>query len=218
MVGFNTLSSESRQRKMDLFQRTFAPNESTRILDIGGEANDHASQLIELHPWKQNLTVLNIMPEHLAKINERYPEITTLAGDARQIEFPDQSFDIVFSNAVIEHVGGFEDQQRMAREVMRVGKAWFITTPNRWYPFEFHTRLPLIGWLPAPMMQAAARVVSYNHVHRRYSSGNRTHTWLLSGREMRKLFPGSRVIHMRVTFFPETIVVIGAHDPACLHN
>jgi len=60
-----------------------------------------------------------------------------LLGDALDLRWPDKYFDAVYSNAAIEHVGDFDSQKRMAAEVMRVGKRWFVTTPNRWYPFEF---------------------------------------------------------------------------------
>ena len=64
--------------------------------------------------------------------------------------FADGEFDIVFSNAVIEHVGGREQQRRFVEESLRVARRAFVTTPNRWFPVEVHTRLPLVHWLPGP--------------------------------------------------------------------
>jgi hypothetical protein len=66
--------------------------------------------------------------------------------DARRLSSADSSFDLVFANAVIEHVGGLEQQARFVDEVVRVGQAWIITTPNRWFPIEAHYHTLLTHW------------------------------------------------------------------------
>ncbi len=65
------------------------------------------------------------------------------------------SFDVVFSNAVIEHVGDRERQEALVREALRVGRRVFVTTPNRWFPIEVHTRLPFVHWLPDELAHRA---------------------------------------------------------------
>ena len=49
---------------------------------------------------------------------------------------------------MIEHVGGRDRQRQLVSEAIRVGRRVFITTPNRRFPIEVHTRLPLVHWLP----------------------------------------------------------------------
>ena len=67
----------------------------------------------------------------------------------RDLPFADRSFDYVHSSAVIEHVGDRQKQTCFLREAWRVSrKGMFVTTPNRWFPIEFHTVLPLLHWLP----------------------------------------------------------------------
>ena len=59
------------------------------------------------------------------------------------------SFDIVHSNATIEHIGSFEEQVLFVKEMFRISKeSIFIQTPNRFYPIDFHTILPFVHWLP----------------------------------------------------------------------
>ena len=70
-------------------------------------------------------------------------------GDGRDMSFEDNSFDIVTSSATIEHVGNFKNQIKFIQECLRVSKhKIFITTPNRYYPIELHTKIPLIHFLP----------------------------------------------------------------------
>lgn len=61
-----------------------------------------------------------------------------IVADGRALPFADDSFDLVYSNAVIEHVGGEKDQRRFVAEHARVGRSWILTTPNRLFPVEAH--------------------------------------------------------------------------------
>ena len=120
------------------------PTAHTMVLDVGAEINPDGGrglQLIDSYPWKDKLTAINTSAEHIKLIKQHYPEIEAIVGDGCALPWPDKYFDIVYSNAVIEHVGDFANQKKMAQEIMRVGKRWFVTTPNRWYPFEFRMKL-----------------------------------------------------------------------------
>ena len=213
MSVFSKLSSVSRARKLELFSRVMQPAEDMTLLDIGAEvahSGEENHQLIDTYPWKGNITAGNISSKHVSALRKRYPEVESVVADACQLPWPDKHFDIVYSNAVIEHVGDFERQKQMAAEIMRVGKRWFVTTPNRWYPFEFHMRLPFVTWLPFEGYLWVGSVVFYNHVKGKYTAGRRRDDLrLMTTRELRKCFPGGRVIKQRVTFMPETLIVVG---------
>ncbi|MGL6280222.1 MAG: class I SAM-dependent methyltransferase [Gaiella sp.] len=126
-----------------------------------------------------------------SRFRERYPRIRYVQGDALALPFPDGAFDVVFSNAVIEHVGGRALQEQFVREALRVGRSVFITTPNRWFPVEVHTRLPLVHWLPDP---AAHRV--YRATGRAWAVENH----LLGPADLRALFPRPvRIVNLGMT-------------------
>lgn len=213
MSLFARLSTISRKRKLELFQETMRPAPWMRVLDLGAEVESDANggvQFIDHYPWRNQITAANIDPEHVASIARRYPEIQAVVADARHLPWPDKHFDVVYSNAVIEHVGGFADQQRMAAEIMRVSRQWFVTTPNRWYPFEFHLRLPFVTWLPGQMYLRVGKIVRYSHACGRYVTGmNCTDIRLMTARELAACFSGGRVIKQRVTFMAETLIVVG---------
>jgi len=208
---FQRLSQVSRRRKLELLQALFPLQPGLRTLELGGELGAGKALVLENHPDTSCVTLVNLNAEAVEAVRKAHPKVRAEVADARQLPFADQAFDLVFSNAVIEHVGDFEDQKRMAEEIMRIGRAWFVTTPNRWFPFEFHLRLPFVSWLPAPLMKRVARLWSYNHVQQRYVSGIQQRIRLLDARELRRLFPGSQVVPVRVTIWPETLVVIGGH-------
>jgi trans-aconitate methyltransferase len=196
-----------------LFQETFKPTENTKILDVGAEVGPEGNstmQFIDCYPWKDRVSAINLSEAHIAKIRQFYPEVDAQIGDACKLPWEDKYFDVVYSNAVIEHVGDFEKQKQMASEIMRISKAWFVTTPNRWYPFEFHMRLPLVTWLPWNAYLHIGRIISFNHVCKRYVFGIKCDDLrLMTARELRECFPNSRVVKQRVTFMAETLIVIG---------
>lgn len=105
----------------------------------------------------------------------------TVRGDARHLPFPDDSFDFVVSNAVIEHVGGPDGARAMIVESERVARLGYLhTTPNRWFPIEPHLMIPLLHWLPEPARQRAFSAVGFDGY-------TREHYWLFSTRTLRRL-------------------------------
>jgi 2-polyprenyl-3-methyl-5-hydroxy-6-metoxy-1,4-benzoquinol methylase len=210
---FSRLSYISRKKKLDLFYEVINPSEQMRVLDVGAEINpngDRGLQLIDSYPWKKNISAVNISRECVSDIKHSYPEIDARLGDACSLPWPDGYFDAVYCNAVIEHVGDFENQKKMASEVMRVGKRWFVSTPNRWYPFEFHLRLPFVTWLPGHSYLRIGRLIGYDHVQQRYVFGaDHSGTRLMTAKELKRCFLTSRIIKQRVTFMAETLVVVG---------
>ena len=213
MSVFSKLSLISRARKLALFNQIINPEEDMKLLDVGAQVNPNSHkehQLIDTYPWKHNFAVVNISEDHVSAIKKRYPEVEAVVCDACRLPWPDKSFDVVFSNAVIEHLGSFERQKAMAAEIMRVGKRWFVTTPNRWFPFEFHLRLPFVTWLPGKSYLRIGNIISYNHIRGKYMFGvKRNDLRLLSAGELEKCFPGSKIIKQRVTFMAETLIAIG---------
>jgi 2-polyprenyl-3-methyl-5-hydroxy-6-metoxy-1,4-benzoquinol methylase len=120
-----------------------------------------------------------------------------MVADGCCLPFADQSFDWVFSNAVIEHVGGIEEQRKFAREISRVARCgYFVTTPNKFFSIEPHTLLPLYQFLPERWQRKVVRVSPY-YVH------DYIEIRLLGAQDLRNLFPGASIIS---TGFP----VVGA--------
>ena len=139
----SSVASRLRRRRFEIFSRIAAKIPApVKVLDVGGTPG-YWSAISPPAMGRLRVTLLNTTP--LAAP----PQFTSLVGDARDMSFlEDKTFDVVFSNSVIEHVGGFEDQLRMAREVQRVGRFIYIQTPNRGFPIEPHFEFPFFQHLP----------------------------------------------------------------------
>lgn len=144
------LSLKKRLEMFNHFQQTFPQDTLAEVLDVGITADKHAlaSNYFEKY-FRHKNKILALSNQDGAFLETVYPGLRFKMGDAKALPFADNSIDVVFSSAVIEHIGCFEHQKQMVAECFRVAKIGvFITTPNRWHPVEVHTLLPLIHWLP----------------------------------------------------------------------
>ena len=141
---------KKRREVFDCFMKEMKITEKDTILDVGVSDEDHlSSNLLEkLYQYeKSNITAVGIHDfKHLEKI---YPGLVFVKADGRNLPFADNSFDYVYSHAVLEHTGSRAAQLVFLSETLRcANKGIFITTPNRLHPIEFHTAIPLIHYLP----------------------------------------------------------------------
>lgn len=152
------ISAFNRKRKWKLFLNRIRPIPATTILDVGFTEKEHSSvdNFIErFYPFPENITALGM--EEPVTFSKRYPKVKALRYDGVSFPFPDKSFDVCWSNAVIEHVGNREAQLLFLQEIVRVSRRAFVTTPNRYFPIELHTRTPLLHWLPKDAFDAFLR-------------------------------------------------------------
>ena len=154
----NSLAVSFRKRRFAFFRSLIEalPEWGTErrisILDLGGtrmfwEQMGFANEAVDI-------TILNISPGHLelgSQEEERGTRYSYVQGDACDLkEYEDDAFDIVFSNSVIEHVGDTQQQTKMLSEAKRVGKRYFVQTPNFFFPIEPHFHVPGFQFLPFP--------------------------------------------------------------------
>jgi hypothetical protein len=197
-------SLRSRAKKLELLHSVFRPRPEDRVLDVGASAKVLVLHTLEdVYPYPHRIVAGGCEFGEVESARRHYPQPAYAVYDGRALPFPDRSFDLVFSNAVIEHILGEGAQERFAREVMRVGKSWFVTTPNYWFPFESHHLLPFFQFLPRPMQRAYNRLLGTQ-----IPKGQVQELALLSARGLRRLFPTSRIAKVRVTFWPETLVAV----------
>lgn len=204
-----SLASRMRRRRFALFRALLEqPPRAQRILDVGGTVGFWEA-MQALSP-DVSVTLLNLQPSSQALP----PGFHAVSGDARAMrEFRDGEFDLVFSNSVIEHVGTLDDQLRMADEVRRVGKRYFVQTPNRYFPIEPHFLLPYFQFYPRTLQVELTRHFAlgwYAKIPNReralaHVQGHR----LLSEREMQRLFPDAQIHRERIAGLTKSLLAIG---------
>jgi len=212
----NSLASRIRRRRIgplvDLVKAARHRYDRVRILDIGGTKaywtifpNDAFSE------GKVHITLVNLPGATAPADDERFAFVAADGCDMRE-RFADRSFHIVHSNSVIEHVGDWQRMTAFAREVRRLAPAYFVQTPNFWFPIEPHFMTPLFHWLPEPVRVGLVR---------RFDLGNRKRTsnladaveqvesvHLLNRKMFLFLFPDGRLVIERILGLPKSLIAI----------
>ncbi len=168
----DSLSASLRSKRFQKFKVLIDKlSRPLKILDVGGTVDFwEKTKLIE--DKEITITILNLLEG-----TSNYANLVSTKGDVRDmVRYSDDEFDIVFSNSTIEHLGEYEDQRRCADEIKRIGKRYFIQTPNKYFPIEPHFLYPFfqfypkyfkallvlyanIGWYPADTWEKAIGIV-----------------------------------------------------------
>ena len=215
-----SLGSRFRARRIGpmikLIEQAHARHGSARILDVGGrKAYWNVLPPETLQRYRAHITVLNLPSDLQGDDNDFFTHTTGNACDLR--EYADQAFNIVHSNSVIEHVGGWADMKRFAREIRRVAPAFYVQTPYYWFPIEPHYLMPCFHWLPKP---AQVRLI------RTFALGNRGRARdldealtkiddaprMLDLKTMRLLFPDGRILKERFMLLTKSLIAVKALD------
>ena len=198
-------ASRFRKARIRKFAKLLPPvNDGLRILDVGGSAEFWMAWRDELQR-PASITVLNQSFDKQPHL----PWITYVQGDARNLHmFADQQFDMCFSNSVIEHVDA-DGQFRMAEEIRRVAKGYYVQTPNAYFPIEPHFLVP--GWQFMPVA-LRARLLQRSDWGWMKRTPDPLHArevvesiLLLTANQLQRLFPDSRIYRERIGPFTKSI-------------
>jgi SAM-dependent methyltransferase len=201
-----------RPRRLRAFYRLLNVTESTRVLDIGGGAFFWDLAISEGLPLPR-VTVLNLCPAG----DQARPGLRWIVADACASQLPDNSFDLVFSNSLVEHLRDFKTQKLFADEVRRLAPSYFVQTPDRLCPVEPHFVTPFVHWLPRKARRRVIRNFTVWGLVARpsqaYCDQLSDEVALLSRREMRQLFPDATVLSERFAGIPKSLIAVKAGAP-----
>ena len=185
--NINSVSFRLRKERFDRFIKFLVIKNTDNILDVGGTVATWIGSGFE-----KNVTLLNLSFDNENK------KFNYVLGDACNMDmFSNQSFDIIYSNSVIEHVGK-DKQKEFAKEIIRVGKKYWVQTPYKHFPIEPHFVFPFFQYYPVSIQKFVGLNWQYSH----YRIGNAkdseilkdiSQIYLLNKKELKNLFPGSKI-------------------------
>jgi hypothetical protein len=182
-----------REKRFRAMQRIFAGTRIGRLLDVGGIARDWFGRgdFVEL------VDSLNLTAGTTGDIPPGSPAIHCITGDGTALSFPDQSYDMIYSNSVIEHIVGEENRAAYAREIIRVGRRYWVQTPAYACPVEPHYLGLFVHWFPRSWQWPLIRWFTF--IGLSGAAGEEglkamfQTTRLLTKREFQALFPDARI-------------------------
>jgi len=204
-----SIAHRMRTRRFGLFRDLIAPlPRPIRILDVGGTEGFWERMGFLDEPGVE-LTIVN-----LDAPPARHPHVRTRSGDACALPmFADGSFDVVFSNSVLEHVGDFERQRAMAREIQRIGRRYFVQTPSRHFPIEPHFMFPWFQFMPLRIQVWLLMHLSLTFggriADRAKAEATARSVTLLDERRFVSLFPEAELFRERFAGLTKSFVAFG---------
>lgn len=190
------VSRRNRERRYARYLRTMKPQPGERLLDVGCGGG---WSLAGLDP-----SALVTGVDRVLQGDFSHPNQTFVAADAWDLPFQDKSFDIGYSNSLIEHLP-IARRAAFADELRRVAGRYWVQTPNRWFPLEPHALLPGVQFLPPAARRAAWRLsprrIPYDESLR-----------MLSRAELASLFDDAFILEERTGPFVKSLVAIGPRE------
>lgn len=195
--------SHFRRRRMCEFLREFKISKDTKVLDLGGTA-----QLWTYAEVLPDLTIVNLgIPEN----PPLQDKVRWVEADATRLPFPDDSFDVVFCNSLIEHLGSYEKQKLLAGEIKRMSKRYFVQTPNRRFPFDMHMLVPCFHWLPKFLQRRLARLTVWGLItkpSREAAAAYVDELRLMTFKELHSLFPSGAIVRERFMWMTKSLYAL----------
>lgn len=188
---FDLLGAKKRKHMYNLFVNEIQPSADDKVVDVGVTPDvtfESSNYFEKLYPYLENVTMASIedaenLVEYFGGGGVRFIRIE----QNKPLPFEDKAFDILFCSAVLEHVGDSVRQRNFIRECIRVSKKVFLTTPNRWFPMEYHTFILFLHWFPQKFYQRVLRLLGKDF----WASTDNLN--LLSKRKLRRLSQQSGV-------------------------
>jgi hypothetical protein len=213
---------EAREKRARIFRDTFAVGPAVKILDIGSENGSAVAAVLSgtgIQPG--NVYIADIDAGRVQEGHRRFGFVPVTIPESGQLPFEDGFFDIVYCSSVIEHVAAPKDiiwslrsdeafresaqprQRAFAEEIRRLGKGYYVQTPNKWFPIESHTWLPFVSYLPRAWQ---LRVIALSN---RYWVKRTNPDWyLLTDKDMQQLFPEAQIRRERFLGLTKSIMAI----------
>jgi len=191
---FKRITIKARGQFFIYFKESTNYSNEKSIIDIGTTPSLDSEQNIFLTKTQENQNITCLSNQDCKILLKKFNNIKEIiVGDGKNTLLDENSFDIVHSNATLEHVGSYNNQILFVRELIRISKEYvFLQTPNRYYPIDFHTILPFIHWLPKKIHRKFLKILKLNF----YSKEENLN--LLSKNDLKKICKELEIIKYKI--------------------
>ena len=186
---------KNRIRIFNIFLDNIKFNKNSKILDVGTTPilEPHENIIFNQYKWKNNITGFSNQDCNILK--KKFKTNKFIKGDAKNIKLKKNKFDISFCSATIEHVGNYKNQKKLISELFRVSRNYvFLTTPNRSFPIDFHTKLPIIHLLPKKIHRKILKFFNLTY----FASEKNLN--LLFSKDIRKICRELKIIDYKIVY------------------
>jgi len=202
------IRQDARAVRDQIFLKHFTLTPSTTVLDLGSGDGSHIARMVsrtKINP--ANIFIADILEAAISAGQRKFGFTPVLIPEHGRLPFDDKSFDVVFSSSAIEHVTVAKQeiwklssgrkfsaramltQQQFAADIRRIGKTYFVQTPNKRFPIESHSWLPLLGWLPRNLLLPTLTLTNQFWIKKTMPDWR-----LLTKGEMKTLFPDAQIV------------------------
>ena len=200
---------ENREKILKIFFNEIHYNNEKSLLDVGTTSSINKNHNLILQKTLNNKNITCLSNQDCSVLKNQYPNIKNfIIGDGCNNQLKDNTFDIVYSNATIEHVGSYNNQKLFISECVRVAKKnIFITTPNRYFPLDFHSKIPFIHMLPKPIHRKILNLFGYSFFAKEENLNLLSKNDLISICEKLKI-KNYKIISYKLYFFTSNLLLV----------
>jgi len=212
---YKPILTHFRIKRMKMFYEALSITSQTKILDVGG--NFFIWEIAAEHglPMVAQITLLNIYEESA----ELPSNVRWVVGDGCKLPFADGEFDVVFSNSVIEHLGGRDSQVSFASEIRRVGRNYWVQTPDPRFFVEPHYLSPFVHWLPVALRRKVTRHGTtwglLEHPSKEEIEARLREIRLIAPKEFKGMFPDAEIVNERWIGMPKSLIAKCVRNTRC---
>lgn len=190
----DSVSYRLRKKRFEFFSEFCSKlKKPVNILDLGG--SDYHWRNSRFRDNKNfHITIVNTEQQNIKDLRN----LSFIKKDVKDLNyFDDKEFDLVYSNSLFEHINNYDEQKKLAGEIRRIGRHYFIQTPNYYFPVEPHFLIPFFQFLPVTWKTMLIKKYDLGW-YKKHKDEDKARELadsvrLLKKSELKQIFPGGKI-------------------------
>ncbi len=204
----DSVSYRLRKKRFEFFSEFCSKlKKPVSILDLGG--SDYHWRNSRFRDNKNfHITIVNTEQQNIKDLRN----LSFIKKDVRDLTyFDDKEFDLIYSNSLFEHINSFDEQKKLAGEISRIGKHYFIQTPNYYFPIEPHFLFPFFQFLPVSWKTKLIKKYDLGWYKKQKDEDKARElaesVRLLKKGELKQMFPGGKIYSEKYFLLNKSFII-----------